>query len=335
MKMQEERKYIYLLKAFAIFSTVCAHNAVLPEGANKAVSMIIWVMICLGTYGVPLFFFISGYLFYSNKYTVKKFVIRKIKTIVIPWFFCATIVWLYVVLRKGGLSFLSWIEFIIGKEYSTYYMTMLLVLYVIYWKTRRYDWFIYGSIFLSVIAIIGQSWFGWGWTNWLNPIAVKPHFNPLNWAVYFALGMIVKKKCLLGRTSAICRKYLWLWCSLLMISAGIHYVKEIPWTYYSRYVLINIPLMAMIVMGICRILVEHNAEFLQKIGEYSFTIYLLHALGAGGIVWFTERLGWTVLILLRPFINIALVLAGIYVIRTICNRCRRLRGIPEMLIGIR
>lgn len=137
MKQLKEKEFIYCLKALAIFSVVCAHSSVSPNGnpANVAVSKI---LNGIGVIGVPLFFLSAGYLFNRNTQNFKDFWLKKIRTIFIPWFFCETIVWFYVVLRKGGLDILSWLKWLIGFGHSTYYLTMLIFLYIIFFKVKGY-----------------------------------------------------------------------------------------------------------------------------------------------------------------------------------------------------
>lgn len=51
------------------------------------------------SFHVPIFFFISGYLFLPEKYEFKEFVMRKIKTLLIPYFsfgFASYLFWLFI-----------------------------------------------------------------------------------------------------------------------------------------------------------------------------------------------------------------------------------------------
>ena len=90
------RVFVNILRFLAILSVICAH---VSTDSSSYANLV--VRSC-GTVGVGLFFFLSGYFFYYNKKDFIFFWKTKFKTIIVPWLFCGTIDWLYVVLRKGG-----------------------------------------------------------------------------------------------------------------------------------------------------------------------------------------------------------------------------------------
>ena len=65
--------YIYILKAIAIFSVVCAHSTPLMDSNSKINVFSSQMLDYLGTFGVPVFFCISGYLFAGNTRTWGEF----------------------------------------------------------------------------------------------------------------------------------------------------------------------------------------------------------------------------------------------------------------------
>ena len=56
----------------------------------------------------------------------------KMKTLIIPWLIAATIIWLYVILRKGEIAFDSWFNFLIGNGSIFYFMTNLIIYFIIF-----------------------------------------------------------------------------------------------------------------------------------------------------------------------------------------------------------
>ena len=78
-----------------------------------------------------------------------------------------------------------------------------------------------------------------------------------------------------------------------------------------------------------------NCNIMEKVGKYSFTIYLLHELAAGGIVWITEKTNLALLIYFRPLINIAIVLAGINIICYFSGKYKWMNHISAILLGFR
>lgn len=331
---QRNSQFLYLLKAFAIFSVVCAHTAVEPENSSTGIHLVVRMLSAIGTMGVPLFFIISGYLYYDNQRGIKDFVLRKCRTIIIPWIFCETIVWLYVVLRKGGITFFAWSKFILGVYHSTYYLTVLMMLYILFWRLKRYEAVLIGSVVISGVCIFCLGWnmsFAVKWSEW----TINSYLNIFNWIIYFALGMLLNKRKYMSILAEFSKKVLPVSLLLLLIDFAFHYYYVLPWTYFSKYALINISSQILVVMGICCWLRGKRVEALVELGKYSYTIYLLHELGAGGVVWLTAKLGNILLIIVRPIIVILLVLFGIMIIQRLCKKFEKLQNVPKLLIGIR
>lgn len=334
MESQKNRTYIYLLKAFAIFSVVCAHTAVEPAESLMWINLVVRILSAIGTMGVPIFFIVSGYLYYGNQRGIKDFFGRKCKTIIVPWFFCETIVWLYVVLRKGGITFNAWFKYILGVYHSTYYLTILMILYILFWRIKKYDSILIGSILFSCLCVLGLG-YGVPFVLKWNKFTITPYLNIFNWILYFALGMLLKKRQAFEPLAMFAKKILPLSAFLLIADFIIHYYHLLSWTYFSKYALINIALQILVVMGMCYGLCEKKVEKLVTVGKYSYAIYLLHGLGAGGVNWITALTGSSFLILMRPIIVILLVILGVCIVRKICNKFKVLHNIPEVLIGIR
>ena len=112
--------------------------------------------IILGTFGVPIFFSISGYSVAGNTRNWGDFWKRKVTTLFWPWICCETLLWFYVVLRKGGISIAAWLLFLLGYHHTTYYLTILVLFYVIYWKIRNHGviWMLNA---VSIISIL-ETW---------------------------------------------------------------------------------------------------------------------------------------------------------------------------------
>lgn len=52
---EKRNNYIYILKALAIFSVICAHSTPLIDGSNKWNVLSSQLLDYLGTFGVPIF----------------------------------------------------------------------------------------------------------------------------------------------------------------------------------------------------------------------------------------------------------------------------------------
>lgn len=172
-----ESKIIYILKAFAIFSIVCAHCSSIPEGFSSANMIASSLVSSVGALGVSVFFLLAGYFFGRNKRSFWEFFKNKIFTLFIPWLFCGIVVYLYVYLRKGGLSVTGLLQWLLGNGSYLYYMTVLTACYLIYFCFIKAKWFLYLTAIVSVISNILTS---------LNlyaaiGIPVNPYLNILNW----------------------------------------------------------------------------------------------------------------------------------------------------------
>ena len=187
---------------------------------------------------------------------------------------------------------------------------------------------------LSVVSILAYG-FKIPYISEWNELAITVYLNPFLWMLYFVLGMLIKKNDYLCKLAEHSKKYLPVYGTLLVIDFSFHFVGKIPWLYYSQYAILNIGLQIMVVMGLSTILLSKKNNLLVEAGKYSFSIYLLHELVVGGVVWITNKRALFFLIWARPFITIAIVLVGIKVVEAIVKRQKWMKDIPTILIGIR
>ena len=127
---ERTKNVIWISKGIAVIAIVACHCCQINENAsffNVAANAIMnfWIYI-----GVPVFYFFAGY-FMDNDCPYRKFWKKKMVTIIIPWFITGTLVWLYVVLRKGGVSFENWIKFVVFKKSYLYFLSDLMIFYFV------------------------------------------------------------------------------------------------------------------------------------------------------------------------------------------------------------
>ena len=125
------------------------------------------------SFHMPLFFFISGYLYSKNKYmNFKKFISRKIRTLLIPYFlfaFCSYFFWLIIVrklsFRGASLLISPWKPFVgifysigtgewrIPLNIALWFVTCLFVCEIAFWFISKYakD----SKQLISILIIIG------------------------------------------------------------------------------------------------------------------------------------------------------------------------------------
>jgi len=317
----------------AIISVVCAHTSAISDYYDGSIlATISWGMNGFGAFGVPTFFLISGYFFGCDSSDFSTFLRKKVVHIIVPWAFCYSMLWLFVTIRKNEWGVGNYFKFLFGITSSSYYLTMLLVLYLILWKFRRKIWIVVALVAISI------TWFLIGDIFPFATISIVPkdkYFNILYWVIYFALGLLVSYYNNLDKLLEVMGRILPIsFIGVLVMFAGKRLCnKEI--TYFSRFAFLEALLMFIFFAGIASTMSKYNWSFLERIGKYSFSIYLLHQFFAGFIVRITSIHESPFLLTLRPFINIAFVLIVIKMLEVLEERVGRKLLFVRVAIGIR
>lgn len=328
-----DKEYLYIVKAFAILSVVCAHCGVIPEEysfGNQMASA--WLGYC-GTMGVPVFYILSGYFFENNKREWKDFWKQKWISIMIPWIFCATILWFYVVLRKGGISFEGWLKFILGNGSSFYYLTVLVLFYIIMFPIKKKRGVCAFCIFLSAISIITTSFD----INFANEIFINAYLNPLNWVGYFSAGILLKRYHYMEKFKNMSIALLPVSLTIYLILTGIHYMKSWTWSYWSNMSVINIILQIILCFGLAGYMFSKEifVTHLVRIGQVSYTIYLCHQLMAGGLVALTNLWDCFLLTIMRPLVVVIILYTVLYMMKFFSLKYLHRGKLLFILTGIR
>lgn len=179
----------FYLRGLAIISVLCAHSSFVTSNSSWAIFNS-RLLLLIGLIGVPIFFINSGYFFFKRKpISYGSFIIKKMVKILIPWIILTSIVYLYIILRKPDSSFLRYAKFIIGIGNYTYFLTVLLLIYLIFLKIKFTNLVIAIGSAISLISIF--------LTSTGNLTFIDPYINPLNWLIYFLAGVILSKNNLL------------------------------------------------------------------------------------------------------------------------------------------
>lgn len=318
-----ERQYIYIVKAIALCSIVFAHVGAITNNSilNKIFT---FILSSIGTVGVGVFFLISGYLYLKTKKAFLQFCQSRIKIIIIPWIFCGTLDFLYIAFRKGGLNFYNWFISITVHSHL-YYLTILIIFYLLFWKFKNNLAFLLSFTVLSVISIT---------LTGLNLIPIYPYINPFNWAIYFIIGLLMKRYSLLEKTVMLCKKWILVIAGTYLIILNLYLINGISVTYW-KYAAIIAELVAItFVFGTsCYCLYLKKVKWIVYLGKMSFSIYLLHMPFAGIFTNLCNKFNLWYLSLLIPFIVIISTVAGIETFRYISKRMG-IGKILDLLIGI-
>ena len=309
---------MWCLRAIAIVSVVCAHCNV---ETNFSQGMVAWeahILSNIGTVGVGLFIFSSG--FFYKRYNIKQLK-RKVFTELIPWWLAASVVWLYVVLRKGGADIDAWLKFVLGYNSIYYFMVDLIVIKLIFTilnviiENPFVIHFI--CIILNIVSILLIS------AN--CDIAPTPYLNPLIFISYFSLGYLFSI-------------YQWkgnLWHILLaLLCTTLILFSQISLSYYGGIGEIFAETLFICTIWLLLNRLTYVCNKMITLGKQSFAIYLWHIPVAGIISNLCNRK--TILqycAFLWPAIIIAITLSFLCMAR----KCFQLLKVNNLafIIGVR
>lgn len=124
---KEISSMITVSRAIALISIVSAHiffsagtPVLISNFYNKIASI-----------GVIAYIIVSGYLYSPEHYgSFGKMLVKKLKSLGIPWLFLGTVGYLYNGILSKNISALSYFKFIIGNGSYLYFMTVLFLCFV-------------------------------------------------------------------------------------------------------------------------------------------------------------------------------------------------------------
>ena len=301
----------WALKGIAILSVICAHVGTIMLD-NLFVKYCSNILNNIGIIGVGIFYFISGYYYKFNQTQKLHFLMTKMKTLIIPWLIAATIIWLYVILRKGEIAFDSWFNFLIGNGSIFYFMTNLIIYFIIfavlsYLKNKKAYIYMQSLIFitfLSEIFLILES----------NNISLflTPYLNFMLFIGYFSLGQYFQnfnKKEITLNSNRI----------LLIFIILVAIFVPVRLSYWYNFIIIPLELGVIISLYcLCTVMDKKLKTLLISLGKDSFAIFLWHIPIAGIIVNLTNRVDFLqYFVLIRPIIVCFIIWMGIVFLKRI------------------
>lgn len=265
----EEKKRIsdvmYAAKLLAFFSVCCAHTY---YNAFAGTPPVLNMLYQFGTFGVAVFFFISGY--YFKKERAVKFIRKKAVSLFIPWVFwgCAaycTRFWDNSAFYFDPLEILRWLS---GVGTYLWFLTVLLCLQVLFNLLPDKK-----SILIVLMGITVLSRIATSAGLWVLPwhLAYNYYLNPLNWMGFFALGKYVSET---GTMWPRLRKHPTIVLSAcLSVCAVCGFFDPVPtyagWTNpLIQLLMIPVTLIAADWLRRCRAFITF--------GKYTLCLYLIH-----------------------------------------------------------
>ena len=257
----------------------------------------------IGTIGVVLFFVLAGSLFHFDRYTFKEFFLKKILYLAIPWFLSGTIVYLYVYLRKPPISFISWINYIIGNGSYLYYLTLLIAFYLLFWFIKFFRSTVV-LVLLSAVTIVSVVFFS-------DKGYLSPYLDVMNWIGYFSFGMLIKRY----KDKAVCvysflKRFSFLFCINFFILFFVRFILSIKVGYwgYQNFLFILIGSISFVFFSTILVERKNVTKKIVCIGDNSLFIYLWHMPIAGIITNLMNRHFLVYGVLVRPFLVLAIMI---------------------------
>ncbi len=302
-KMIHRLREIDVAKGLAMLSAICAHCGTSSQNDNFIIRFESYILQIVGLFGVPVFFFFSGMLF-KPRIKTKKELFSKLLSIIIPWFFSATVIFLYVAIRKNDVSFTDFVYFVLGINSYCYYLTVMIVFMILYIFISPKNEVLSMMILLGIIYSL----------FFYNKIkSIPAYINPLNWIHYFSFGQLYQeKKALLERNKKIIAFFI----IPIVLFGIVNWNKRViywgkSWTFVSIAG-------SVILIFVAKYVIKERTfigEKLKYIGENSLFFYLWHMILAG----ITNKLFIIMNIEIITIFKPLFVVTGVYLIHVLLD----------------
>ncbi len=271
MRDRNISRCVWCAKAFAILTVIVAHS----DFQNvRSVWLNIFIQ-RIGAMGVPIFLLLSAYYFKPAKYTSLWDLIKSRKTTFLPWIILslACYLWSYFRMSKE-FSVLSCIQFILGYNSLFYYLTVLILLQLIFYLLRSVNIKI-TLVICTLLSIISTEISALGISDaFLTQIGLTNYLNIFNWLGFFALGLFFQT---IDENKIInFIKYRFIWFVLIWVIFFVlgRYIEIRQYGYFSLLGIFMESASIVIILGLAWFVCHIN--WLVQLGKYSFAVYLVH-----------------------------------------------------------
>ena len=324
----ETSEKFWLLKAFAIIAVVACHCTNTVDNPGRINTIATYFFDAWKGSGVPIFYFCAGFFFKgSGKFL--PFVKNKVVSIIVPWVFTGTLIWLYIVLRKGGVSLDNWLGYLFLRNSYLYFLTDLMIFYIIMYAAHKSRCiYIVLCVYTAISCIIPTLTTGNVSTVLITPYTILGISS--GYWLYFCLGTVCRQFNVIkyiNNQKLVC----FIFVVVFLAVAEATFNKEIGILFYVG-LFKNISLMISL-YNIRNILNKLKLENIAVyLGKLSFSLYLLHMPIAGIVANILNRSeAFAPLTFVRPIIVIAITAVLIEAYKRIVKNNEKML----MLIGIR
>lgn len=316
---KEHSERIWVIKAAAVFAIVSCHCLSVRDGLSKIGEIEVWFWESWNWLGVPVFYLLSGFML-RREGSFKSFLLKKVKSLVLPWIITGTAVWLYIVLRKGNMTIENWADYVLLKKSYLYFMTDLCIFLLLYWILLKKRALVYiFTLYLAAGLFLGS------YCNIVLPGTggVIGQYIYLGNMLLFGIGVCMQEVRGIWDIDA---KWGWVFGAVVL---GVIVLNTFKLSFPFENVVAAISFIMMIYC-LCKRFASHS--LLVKLGKDSFAIYLCHMPAAGTVANLMNRIPFLDgLIILRPFLVIVITEVLLLLFIKICRE----RKWALMMVGKR
>lgn len=183
-----ESKSFNIIKAIAILSAITAHLNIPINNCGIIISIVTNFWAAFSITGVPAFFILSGFFYHRKENDMFEFWAKKLKFVVFPWLIFSFASYMLSCYLNSKFSIMGYIKWMSGYYTWYYYMSMLILMYVIFKFLKQNDFLLCLCIVINILAIIFTTFHS-------DPILpfITNYLNIFHWIGFFALGVLMRK----------------------------------------------------------------------------------------------------------------------------------------------
>lgn len=263
----------YRLRGLAVISVLCAHCNIQIDG--EFIPYIRNILSNAGSIGVGLFFLLSGFFFSTYHISLLSFIKKTFIKLIVPWVVAGTCVWLYIVLRKGGISLQGWGAYIVGYQSIYYYMTDLLIIRLLFYILEKMK---IADLLPTVISLVIINNIFIVFESCQAQLFPTPYLDFLCFIGYFALGKYLQryKIYFLKFVERLSKNKV----SVIIVLGSIALIfSTVEFSYFQN----GLTMIFEMLFILSAVIIAYDSKILalQEIGKNSLFIYLWHLPVAG------------------------------------------------------
>ena len=320
---QRDSSALYFIKAMAILSSVAAHTSTIDLAtAWSGCITRMWDMFsCIS---VGAFLMVGGVLYVRTPGDSRSFWRKKAKYMILPWVFCAVLTCAYRHVMGHPSSFLGYIQWVLGNGSLYYYVTVYLVMMLLFKPIYQNVAALWSCVAISAIFLLLRSFYI---EIPLDALIGSEYLNPLYWMGFFALGILLRRNNMqIPKTVAFAA------IPVFAVSAVVVYQNWIYNYFHILNFLYSVSAFSLLLyLGRC-VAGTAMAPFFRWVGSATYCIYLLHVPVAPAVLRRLPSDG--IMYLLAPIVGIAVMMVLIE-LGKLLTRKLPFKDALWMLIGLR